>query len=353
MKLVSIKDVETVAVSSLGFNVDSADLLTPEVLAALVRKTASFECPCPAAVLAKSVSRLLEPICPDETLKGTVRRTINSVTSYGDLVEVHEATDSASTFRLYLAAPSFLQVSASLFLLFGVTPDGEDMTPPDLRQKVEPVMYSRRLAVHDPKECRDTLLLAGFESLKLDSWLQCPPPRAPLELIALYDDALSISGPPGVPEDVSLIDPSQSVNYYTGRWTKLKKQTGRFLGRRSQAYGAQLWCYLEVNEGTVTRLLDFPRFETHWRAFDEAWHLLQAMDAVQGRPQGFRVRKASQRGMVVIDLFSPVPTWAIRRWDAVGLRTLPDSSLISYIFPEKQIDSECGFAAERMWLRRL
>lgn len=353
MKLVSVKDVEAVAVSSLGFNVDSADLLTPEVLAALIRKTASFECPCPAAVLAKSVSRLLEPICPGETLKDTVRRTINSVTSYGDLVEVHEERDVASTFRLYLAAPSFLQVSASLFLLFGVTPDGEDMTPPDLRQQVEPVMYSRRLTINDPKECRDTLLQVGFESLKHDSWLQCPPPRPPLELIALYDDALSNSGPAGVPEDVSLIDASQSVNYYTGRWTKLKKQTGRFLGRRSQAFGAQLWCYLEANQGTVTRLLDFPLFENNWRAFDEAWHLLQAMDAVQGRPQRFRIRKASQRGMVVMDLFSPVPTWAIRRWDAVGLRTLPDSSLISYIFPERQIDSECGFAAERMWLRRL
>src|SRR5712671_7032029 len=115
MRLVSIKDVEALAVSSLGFNVDSADLLTPEVLAALVRKTASFECPCPAAVLAKSVSRLLEPICLAETLKDTVRGTINSVTSYGDLIETRKSTDTSSNFLLYLAAPSFLQVSATLF----------------------------------------------------------------------------------------------------------------------------------------------------------------------------------------------------------------------------------------------
>ena len=348
-----MKDVEAVAVSSLGFNVDSADLLTPEVLAALIRKTASFECPCPLAVLEKSVSRLLEPICPGETLKDTVRRTINSVTSYGDLVEMHEASDATSTFRLYLAAPSFLQISASLFLLFGVTPDGEDMTPPNLRQKVEPVMYSRRLTVDDPKECRDTLLLAGFESLKLDSWLRCPPSRLPLELIRLYDDALSKSGPPGVPEDVILIDPNQPVNYYRGRWTKLKKQTGRFIARRSQTYGAQLWCYLEVSNGLVTRLLDFPQLETHWRAFDEAWHLLQAMDAAAGHPQGYCVRKVSQKGMAAMDLFSPIPTWATRRWDAVGLRTMPNSSLMSYIFPETRIDAECSFAAERMWLARL
>jgi hypothetical protein len=353
VRLVSIRDVEEVAVSCLGFNVDSADLLTPEVLAALVRKTASFECPCPRAVLAKSVFRLLEPICPGDTLKDTVRGTVNSVTSYGDLVEMHEPSDTASNFLLYLAAPSFLQVSDTLFLLFGVTPDDEDMTPPDLRQRVEPVMYSRRLAVQDPKECRDTLLQAGFESLKLDSWLRCPSRRTASELIALYDDALLKSGPPGVPEDVILIDPTQAVSHYKRRWTKLKKQTGRFVGRRSQTYGAQLWCYLEVSNGLVTRLLDFPLFETHWRAFDEAWHLLQAMDAVSGQPQGFRVRKTSQKGMAAMDLFSPVPSWATRRWDAVGLRTMPNSSLMTYIFPEKQIDAECGFAAERMWLRRL
>jgi hypothetical protein len=248
-----------------------------------------------------------------------VRGTINSVTSYGDLVETHEPSNTASNFLLYLAAPSFLQVSDSLFLLFGVTPDGEDMTPPDLRQRVEAVMYSRRLAVQDPKQSCDTLLQAGFESLKLDHWLRRPPHRPASEFIALYDDALSKSGPPGTPEEVILIDPSQPVNYYNGRWTKLKKQTGRFLGRRSQTYGAQLWCYLEVSNGLVTRLLDFPLFET---------------------------------GVAAMDLFSPVPTWATRRWDAVGLRTMPNSSLISYIFPETQIDAECSFAAERMWLKR-
>jgi hypothetical protein len=100
-------------------------------------------------------------------------------------------------------------------------------------------------------------------------------------------------------------------------------------------------------------MLDFPLFETHWRAFDEAWHLLQAMDAAAGRPQGFRVRKVTQKGMVAMDLFSPVPTWAVRQWDAVGLRTMPNSSLMSYIFPETQIDAECNFAVERMWLKRL
>ena len=348
MRLVSIRDVEEVAVSCLGFNVDSADLLTPEVLAALVRKTASFECPCPRAVLAKSVFRLLEPICPGDTLKDTVRGTVNSVTSYGDLVEMHEPSDTASNFLLYLAAPSFLQVSDTLFLLFGVTPDGEDMTPPDLRQRVEPVMYSRRLAVQDPKECRDTLLQAGFESLKLDSWLRCPSRRTASELIALYDDALLKSGPPGVPEDVILIDPTRAVSHYKRRWTKLKKQSGRSLAGVA-AYGSHY--HLPRTAMDSSRASSFPAIRTHWRAFDEAWHLLQAIDAVSGQPQGFRVRKTSLEGVAAMDLFSPVPSWRL----AGGMLSVSGQcqlSLVACMFPEKRIDAEYGLPP-RYWLRRL
>lgn len=353
MRLISAKDVEAVTIKGVGFDIDSADLVTPEVLAALIRKTASFECPCEPALLAKSVSHLLAPIYRDDTLPDLVRDAVHLVTAYGDLIEAPDSDAPGSNSLLYLTAPSFLKVSDRLFLLFGIVPDGEDATPPELRQLIESVMYSRRLSVTDPKECFDALLQAGFVPLKVDSWLKCPPSRTASEFIAQYDDALSKSGSPGVPEDVVLIDPTRPVNYYKGRWTKLKKQTGRFISRRSQAYGAQLWCYIEVRDGVVTRLLDLPLYEKHWRAFDEARHILQAMDAASGKPQGFRIRKASQKGMAVMDLFSPVPTWATRRWDAVGLRTVPNSSLMSYLFPETRIDDECSFAAERMWLKRL
>ena len=353
MRLISIKDLEALTISSLGFDVDSADLVTPEVLAALIRKTASFECPCRPTLLAKSVWRLLEPICHNDALHDIVRETVDLVASYGDLIEERDSDDPASPPLLYLTAPSFLQLSDRLFLLFGIVPDGEDATPPELRQKIESVMYSRRLTVQEPRECLDALLQAGFVPLKVESWLKCPPSQTASEFIAQYDDALSNSGPPGVPEDVVLIDPARPVNYYNGRWTKLKRQTGRFIGRRSQTYGAQLWCYIEVIDGLVTRLLDLPLYETHWRAFDEAWHLLQAIDAASGHPQVFRVRTGTQNGMGVMDFYSPVPTWATRRWDAVGLRTVPNSSLMSYTFPEIQIDAECSFATERMWLKRL
>lgn len=353
MRVVSIHEVEAIAISCLGFDPESVDLSTPEALVSLIRKTASFVCPCSPENLAKEVSRLLAPLRPDAPVYDLVSETIDSVIAYGDLIEVSDASVNASKTVLYLAAPSFLQASEQLFLLFGAIPDGEDVTPPHLRPNVEPVICSRRLRVQDPKEAFEALLQAGFISLKLETWLKCPQVQTASDFVARYDALLATSGPAGNLEDVTLIDPDRSVHYYKGRWTKLKKQTGRFVARRAQSYGADLWCFIEVKDGLVTRLLDFPQLETHWKAFDETWHLLQALDAVSGNPQVFRVRRGTSKGMAAIDIFSPIPTWALRRWDAVGVRTVPHSALISYAFPESEIDSESRFATERMWLKCL
>lgn len=353
MRIVSIPEVEAIAVTCLGFDSESADLSTPEALVSLIRKTASFLCPCSPETLAKDITRLLAPLRPNDSLHDTVRETIDCLTAYGDLIEISDTSGPTSKAVLYLAAPSFLQASEQLFLLFGAIPDGEDATPPHLRQNVEPVICSRRLRAQDPKEALEALLQAGFISLKLEAWLKCPPVQSACDFVARYGEVLATSGPAGNLEDVTLIDPTRPVNYYKGRWTKLKKQTGRFIARRPQSYGADLWCFIEVEDGLVTRLIDFPQYETHWRAFDEAWHLLQALDAFSGHPQIFRVRNGTQKGTAAIDVFSPIPTWAARRWDAVGVRTVPNSALISYAFPESQIDAESHFATERMWLKRL
>jgi hypothetical protein len=61
MKVVSGPDAASLTVESLGFDSSSADLETPEALAALIRRTASFLCPCSPESLTRTVNRLLEP----------------------------------------------------------------------------------------------------------------------------------------------------------------------------------------------------------------------------------------------------------------------------------------------------
>lgn len=336
-------------IATLGFDASYADLQTPEALAALIRKVAAYYCPCTAESLTQTVTSLLAPLAAIE--REVVRDAIDQVVAYGDLAEIRE-NDSAKSL-IYLASPSFVRTADRRFLLFGVVPDGEDPTPPGLRSLVEFVMYSRRLQASDGHSTEQAFLEAGFGRLKPESWLKCPPTVPARDFVAKYDDALVNAGNPGTPEDVTLIDPSRPVQYYSGRWAKLKRQTGRFIARRSQAFGAPLWSYLETKEGVVTRLLDFPFNENHWRACDEAWHLLQACDFVAGHPQRFRIRPGVQKKTFVMDLFSPIPAWATRRWESVGVRTVPSNSLISFVFPVEQLDADCNFANQKMWLERV
>ena len=67
----------------------------------------------------------------------------------------------------------------------------------------------------------------------------------------------SVRTSPEVP-GLSLLDSVRPVKYYRGRWTGLKGHSGRFVGRRSQKYGADLWCYVQINNGTPERLIDLP-----------------------------------------------------------------------------------------------
>jgi hypothetical protein len=351
MRIISAVEAEAVAVSDLGFDSEYIDLATPEALSAAIRKTASFVCPCTTQALARVMIGMFRPLHPEEALDDLIRDAIDSLVGYGDLVEASDIDAPKGSPVLYLAPPSFVQVSEQLFLLFGIIPDGEDPIPPELSQNITPVLCTRRLRVTDAHEATEALLQAGYIRRKLEAWLKCPPPENPTQFVAKYDKALSQSGPPGTPEDVLILDPSRSVMYYKGRWTNLKKQTGRFISRRSKTHCAQLWCYIEAVDGNVTRLLDFPLFESRWNAFDEAWHLSQALDTIAGHPQVFSVRKNSNN-TVIMDFFSPAPAWARHRWDCIGERTVSNSALFSYVFPAAEVDRECRFATERMWLQQ-
>ena len=113
------------------------------------------------------------------------------------------------------------------------------------------------------------------------------------------------------------MDPESPVRYYPGRWTSARLQTGLFVARRSQAYGSDLWCYVQMRDGIPERLVDLPLGDSRWDGWDEAWHLQMAIDARRGKAQQFRVVSGLE-GTSDMHFFSPVPIWAQRRWDAIG-----------------------------------
>jgi len=121
------------------------------------------------------------------------------------------------------------------------------------------------------------------------------------------------------------------------------------VARRSQAYGAQLWCYVQLLNGNPERLIDFPIDGSRWRGCDEAWRLQMAIDAQRGEPQWFRVRPGPG-DMRVVEFFSPVPMWARRRWDAVGEPVPSSGCLFAYRMTETELAEELRFVRDVLWL---
>jgi hypothetical protein len=106
---------------------------------------------------------------------------------------------------------------------------------------------------------------------------------------------------------------------------------------------------MEMRDGNPERLIDFPLAGSRWRGCDEAWHLQMAIDAQRGEPQQYRIR-IGPGNTRVIELFSPVPMWARRKWDAVGEPVSTSGCLFAYRLAESEIAEELRFAHEVLWL---
>jgi hypothetical protein len=281
-----------------------------------------------------------------------VDEILESVVSYGDLVEESEITGTSRGRLLYLAPPTYVEISSTLFLLIGVVPDNSYPLPDALLPMLEYASHCRRLRVTDRLGTINLLRQTGFGCLTPTLWLKSPDTFAADDILSQYEAVLNNTGPPGQVEGLQILDSQRPVGFYPGRWTMLKTQSGNFVARRPQPYGAPLWCYAKVKKGILKHLLDLPALETRWRPCDEAWHIQQAIDRVQGTPQFFRCRPASNK-TTVVDFFSPVPLWARRRWDSIGLPALRDKCLFSYSFARTDVTEELKFARESMWLEEI
>lgn len=352
MRVVTPKEAEAASIEQLGLDPTALDFASPEALAELVRRIAAFVCPCSPSKLVLAGVSLVEPLNCLESPRESISDTLDALTAYGDLVESNDISGESSGRIIYLAPPSFVEVSSTLYLLIGAGPDGRYPLPKELRAQAEPVAHYRRLRVTDAKAVRDALSQAGFLAVSADTWLKAPSQSMPYSYRQVYDDLLQQSGVPGAMDELRILETQRSVTYYLGRWAALSKQSGRYLGRRPQAYGADLWCYVELREGVATRLLNLPLLEIRWRACDEAWHLQQAIDAAEGQPQTYRRRKGHTAGTTAIDFFFPVPQWASRRWDYTGTRVVTTGCLFSYVFGDDQLEGELRFMQERMWLQQ-
>lgn len=350
-------DVVAATVEALGLDAAVADLETPEVLAAIVRRAASFLCPITQSALARSVAECLDGLVANdqpEAHGSFVRGMLQDLVAYGDLVEAPVEDDQSGVSRrhLFLAQPSYVPLPSETCLIMGIRADGLPIDDGSLDDRVDYYNHTRRVTLDSDEEPADVLGGIGLRELSEQQWLDHPRAVEAAALVEQYSVRLAAAGPAGSVEGVRILDPATPVTYYRGRWRAPSRlDTGEFVGQRPIQFGADQWCYCGLANGEVTRLVALPAADRLARGCDEAWRLQAAIDYVARTPQLLRVRPGRIAGEVILQFQSPIPSWGQRRLDALGqpLGRQP-GSLFAYKLSDDLVDQELAFLEDTMWL---
>jgi hypothetical protein len=344
-------------VEHLGLDGEAVDLNSPEALAGALRRAASFSCPTTPSRLIGAVEKTARELVDDhDALREQLAALLEAMIGYGDLLEFRGRDEGLGTgIELYLGPPAFVRRQSGSFLLLGIRPEAAPLVGEEAVPLIDYERHVRSVKAQPDVDVEELLLASGLREISPDTWLRSPRLADPQSVIDDYNTRLAVAGPAGEIDGLRVLDPATSVTFYRGRWRPpATSDNGRFVARRPQAYGADLWCYAEVAAGATTRLLDLPLHARLNRGCDEAWWLQAALDAVSGDPQVLRVRRARRdTEFGVIDVFSPIPRWLQRRWDSLATPTRSAGALFSYSFAAEEVEEEVIFATQMLWLSAL
>ncbi len=352
MRQLSPAEARRDVVRALGLDPEAFGPTAVEFLAEALRRAAGLLCPCAPALLKSAVVEPLRALVVEgEDLDEAVSDALDALLVYGDLLECADAADAEASSRrlIYAAPPGFVCRESGVTLLVGVAPDARQILPDDLQRDVRRFGHARALPADT--DAADRLEALGLREIEASRWLRAPQSEGAARYRSRFDDALARAGLSGEVPGLTIVDPTKPRRFYRGRWAPPRAQSGRFLGRRSQAYGADLWCYVEVEAGVPRRLIDLPALAPHARAFDEAWRLLAAMDALDADPPRYSVAPEPESQCAILELTFPLPTWARRRLDIIGEAVARRGALIAYRVPDAEVAEELEFLRSMLWMR--
>ena len=356
MRRLSTSEVHSRGVAQLGLDPHTLDLTSVEAIAAALRRAALIFCPCASATLVRVIVEPMKELVEDiDTFRDSVWDTLEAMIAHGDFFEhadIEEPSTPSNATLVYGAPVRFVARDSGSVILLGISSNQSSPLPSDLAHRIEYVKHLRRLSPMPNEDLRAVLPQLGLAEVSYSHWLQSPGDETPQQHVSRLDELLDSGPHSGAVPELSILDPEQPVRYYRGRWREVRSDSGRFVARRGQAYGSNLWCYVELRNGEPERLLDFPLSSSRLRGCDEAWRLQLAIDAQRGFPQHFRLLRDTGDATVV-QFFSPVPAWAQRRWDAVGEPVKTQGCLFSYRLDESELVEELRFARNALWLGEL
>lgn len=322
------------------------------MLAALLRRAAGILCPCSRSTLATAVLESLQYLSEDiDEMSEHIDSAVEGLIIGGDLLELDRVTIDDPAVKgtwVFAAPPGFVVRPGGGVFLIGIVPDEATPLPASLSARVAHEGFARVLTPQLSEDLPSILRDLGLLELSESIWLKPPKQESATELRDSMLRQLTGQPPAGVVADISILDSARNVDYYVGRWVNPRKESGNYVARRPQAYGAALWGFAGLTDGVATRFLDFPLKGARWRGCDVAWYLQMAIDHCRGMPQRYRRRPAP--GGACLDFFSPLPLWARRRLAVLGRPAPREKCLFSYWIAERELASEEAFLQKRLWL---
>jgi len=339
------------AVETLGLDPEAVALTSTEGIAVSLRRAASFMCPTSPGRLVDAVLGALGPLDRDDLQRDEIVQLLDQLVASGDLLELrHES--GRSTRLLYLAPPSFIERVPGTYLLLGVRPFGAPLISDELAGAIEYEGHTRILTL-DLADAEIELRSRGLKQVPKRRWVSTPSVETPVDLIERHRARLSVEAEAGELDGLQLLDPELKVRYYRGRWrAPASTDTGDFVARRPQAYGADLWCLVRFEAGVPMRLMEFPVADPVVPGRDEAWRYQAAIDAQRGTPQEFRIRRGARpTDHVALDFFSPLPGFAERYVQFAGLALAKTpGALFSFRLPAEAVDNVTEFLTDLLWM---
>ena len=346
----SATEASALAVSVLGLNADVVDLLSREGLAASLRRAASFMCPTSPSRLVSAVLGAVRPLAANvEVDREEVSELLDLLIAAGDLLELRHP-DAQTTRLLYLGPPSFIEREPGNYLLLGVRPFGESLVDFDLAPRVEREGHTRNIRL-DPQIAHSELADAGLNHIDKKRWIAAPAVEPAEALRERVRHCLDVAASSGEIDGLQVLDPTTPVRFYRGRWRAPRVgDNGDFVARRPQAYGADLWCVVRLLDGAPERLTELPFENPLLPGRDEAWRLQMAFDSLRGVPQSFSVDPTGGGSEVLVKFYSPIPGFAERYLQLVGLALMAPGALFAYRVPSTALPSLAELLRDTLWM---
>ncbi len=325
------------------------------LVAAAIRRLSGFMCPCSQAAISRAAKRSLRELWEDhEAAESFVDHALEDLLVGGDLLELsHVAAtdlDDKPTW-VFCAPPAFMQSEHRVYI-FGIAPDDAPFLPSNVLRRLRCDGATRFIERITDDDLVEVLSALGLRELQESKWLTKVTIEAPASFIERIQSRLIREGIHGSFPEFSLLKHATEVRQpYQERWVTPQAESGLFVARAAQPYGAPIWYMADINEGRFTRSLVLPFHDIPTRACDQAWRLQLAIDAEAGHPATYRM-SSSEGGIRVLPSF-PLPLAEKRKLLYLGGVASHSARYDSSFWVPNDVCAAAEQILASLWLRRL